>query len=78
MSRKKWAWDAYLTAEGVDQKLMAMDALEMAIIEDFTDDVYERFEVLDSMLEQAMNTDIKLGLILARNALRETLDNRYI
>lgn len=77
MSRRKWAWEAYHMSENESDKSTAMDSIEMAVIEDFIDDLDNRLETLNDMLEEAPNANIKLGLILARNAIRETLDNRY-
>ena len=81
MSRKKHAWNALWDCVGahatVDEIFRAERAVENAVIEDFTDRVYEEIEQLFSLLDAAPNDDIKLGILLAENAMRKTLDNWY-
>lgn len=74
MSRRKHAWSALsYTKENGGDIIQAMDAVESAAVEDFTDLVYERWGTLESIVE--LNPDVKIGFELAVRELREVSFN---
>lgn len=87
MSRKKHAWTALEAAmlhheatrdnTTFDDVARATRGVELAILEDFMDHVYEQTEHLFIALEQAPNNDVKLGMLLAQNVMRATLEGYF-
>jgi len=78
MSRKKHAWTSLLhTIENKseysgDKFYKEQHSVELAIIQDFMDDVNEELYELLSVLDQAPNNDVKLGILLAQETIRKS------
>jgi hypothetical protein len=85
MSRKKHAWNAlwYIFENKEDFKNNenafhnAERGVEAAVIEDFMDDIDEELARLFNLLDQAPNNDIKFGIMIAQDIIRNRLDTWY-
>jgi hypothetical protein len=79
MGRRKHAWTAYeivRTEEGDDSDRIfhAGRAVEGAVIEDFTDAVFERIGQLESVVEDSQSRHVLLGVRLAIREIHNTVD----
>jgi hypothetical protein len=76
MGRRKHAWTAYEYSKESESEnksdlvWRAARAVEGAVVEDFTDAVFERLGELEDTLN--LNSDVKLGYELAMRELRNT------
>lgn len=81
MSRKKHAWSAYReTASTPDMNpdilWMAERAVESAVLEDFTDALFDNIAQLQHITEETQSRHVRLGIELALREITRTLDEK--
>jgi len=80
MGRRKHAWAAYEMVQAEehtndDRVFDATRAVEGAVIEDFTDAVFERIGQLESVIEDSQSRHVLLGVRLAIREIHNTVDD---
>lgn len=78
MGRRKHAWAAYEMVQAEehtsdDRVFDATRAVEGAVIEDFTDALFERIGELESVVEDSQSRHVLLGVRLALREMKNTL-----
>lgn len=81
MSRRKHAWAAYresAKSPDMDSDIlwMAERAVESAVLEDFTDDIFNNIAQLQHITEETQSRYVRLGIELALREISRTLDER--
>lgn len=79
MGRRKHAWAAYEMAQaelaGDDRVFHAERSVEGAVIEDFTDALFERIGQLEDVIADTESRHVLLGVRLALREMHNTLND---
>jgi len=79
MGRRKHAWAAYECLDPINEEqdvlLRAQRLVEGAVIEDFTDALFERIGELVNLAEETQSRHVALGIRLAMRELQQVQDD---